>query len=121
MYNRYTPTPSGQYQRKPVGQPERRSSPEPRQEHHSPAPQQPPSKLPFPGEAPPLWSSSPQPGCEERKGKSKLRIPFLDKLLPDFDTGDLLVLLILLLLMVDGEDEDSTSIMLTIAIFLFLQ
>lgn len=47
-------------------------------------------------------------------------IPFLEKLLPNMDGGDLLVLLILLLLLAEG-NEDSSSVVTTLAIFLFLR
>lgn len=47
-------------------------------------------------------------------------LPFLKKLLPNMDTGDLLVIVLLLLLLAEG-NEDSDSIVMTLAIFLFLQ
>lgn len=52
--------------------------------------------------------------------QSDFPLPFLKKLLPNMDSGDLLVLLILLLLLAEG-NEDSDSIVMTLAIFLFLQ
>lgn len=50
----------------------------------------------------------------------QLSMPFLERLLPNADNGDLLVILILLLLLAEGS-EDSSSMVLTLAIFLFLQ
>ena len=50
----------------------------------------------------------------------KAQLPFLKKLLPNMDSGDILVLLILLLLLAEG-NEDSDSVVMTLAIFLFLQ
>lgn len=50
----------------------------------------------------------------------QLSVPLLERLLPNADNGDLLVMLILLLLLAEGS-EDSASIVLTLAIFLFLQ
>lgn len=139
MYNRYAPSPNGQYQRRAM--PERRTlenghsqtvqgNPPPRPvspapQHQAASPPPPPQHFPppppqhFPPPPKPApWQPENQPKPPECK--SKLRIPFFDKLLPNFDTGDLLLLLILLLLMTDGE-EDSSSVMLTIALFLFLQ
>ena len=106
-----------------MGPPERHPSgtqPRPASEASAREQQQNAASVPPPFSPPPKPPVSPQhcvPSCE---GKPRLRIPILDKLLPDFDTGDLLLLLILLLLISDG-NEDSTSLMLTIAIFLFMQ
>ena len=50
----------------------------------------------------------------------RLSIPFLEKLLPNMDSGDLLVLLILLLLLAEG-NEDSSAVITTLVIFLFLR
>ena len=114
MYNRYSPGPGGQYQRRKIPQPERR----PQEQKQHP---QPPEHVPAPPCSPP-HNSPPAPACQEAPkffGSSHLRLPLLDKLLPGADNGDLLLLLILLLLMADG-NEDSHSVMLTIAIFLFL-
>ncbi len=66
---------------------------------------------------PPL---SPPPPEKPAQPSACLRLPILDKLLPNADTGDTLLLLILLLLLSDG-NEDSQSVALTLAIFLFLQ
>ena len=71
-----------------------------------------------------VWACSPPPCAEPPRDPSRpeacLRLPFLDRLLPGADNGDLLLLLILLLLLSDG-NEDSQSVALTLAIFLFLQ
>ena len=50
----------------------------------------------------------------------RFQLPFLEKLLPNADNGDLLLLLIMLLLLSEGND-DSSSVVMTLAIFLFLQ
>ena len=52
--------------------------------------------------------------------ETKKEPSFLKKLLPNMDSGDILVLLILLLLLAEG-NEDSDSVIMTLAIFLFLQ
>ena len=54
------------------------------------------------------------------KKQAKKEPSFLKKLLPNMDSGDILVLLILLLLLSEG-NEDSDSVIMTLAIFLFLQ
>ena len=97
MYNRYTPTPGGQYQRKPVPEPKRPPGPPPGQPC-SPGP--PPAPQP-PGPPP---CSPPPPGPP----RPPLRLPFLEGLLPGMDSGDVLVVLILLLLLSEG-NEDSGS------------
>ncbi len=111
MYNRYSPGPGGQYQRRQIPQPERRP-PEPPPPPRPPAPPKPPTPPPAPPCAEPPREASRPEAC--------LRLPFLDRLLPGADNGDLLLLLILLLLLSDG-NEDSQSVALTLAIFLFLQ
>lgn len=107
MYNRYTPQPDGTFQRSHV--PEQRSSqfqrerrPPPPSEHRPPQPV-PPAPAP-PPESPTHGSIS----------------GFLKNLLPpNFDTGDLIVVLLLLLLAGDCE-EDRTTAMLTLVLYLFL-
>lgn len=49
-----------------------------------------------------------------------LPVPFLEKLFPGMDSGDLLLLLIMLLLLSEGT-EDAVSTVMTLAIFLILQ
>ena len=82
MYNRYTPTPGGQYQRKPVPEPKRPPGPPPGQPC-SPGP--PPAPQP-PGPPP---CSPPPPGPP----RPPLRLPFLEGLIPGMDSGDVLVVL----------------------------
>ena len=61
---------------------------------------------------------------QPEKKKQPVALPkepsFLKKLLPNMDSGDMLVLLILLLLLAEG-NEDCDSVIMTLAIFLFLQ
>ena len=109
MYNRYTPTPGGQYQRKPVPEPKRPPGPPPGQPC-SPGPP-PAPQPPGPPPCPPPPPGPPRP---------PLRLPFLEGLIPGMDSGDVLVVLILLLLLSEG-NEDSGSVLMTLAIFLFLQ
>lgn len=66
-------------------------------------------------------SKKPKPEIKKTEPpKANFPLPFLKKLLPNMDGGDLLVLLILLLLLSEG-NEDSDSVVMTLAIFLFLQ
>ena len=61
------------------------------------------------------------PTTEKKQAiETKKEPSFLKKLLPNMDSGDILVLLILLLLLAEG-NEDSDSVIMTLAIFLFLQ
>ena len=60
------------------------------------------------------------PTPEKKQAVEKKEPSFLKKLLPNMDSGDILVLLILLLLLAEG-NEDSDSAIMTLAIFLFLQ
>ena len=57
---------------------------------------------------------------EETEAQLRFPLPFLEKLLPNADSGDILILLILLLLLAEG-NEDSSTVTLTLMIFLFLQ
>ena len=95
MYHRYQPDGQGQYRRQTFPD--------------SPRPTGPPQKPPGPPPKPPASPDAP-----------RFRLPFLEKLLPGCDGGDLLVLLILLLLLSEG-GEESSSVAMTLAIFLFLQ
>lgn len=105
MYNRYIPQPDGSYQRSHV--PDKR----PPQPPHRPSP--PPMPEPFP---PPPPHHGPPPKMPEHGSVSG----FLKNLLPpDFDTGDLIVVLLLLLLAGDCE-EDRSSAMLTLILYLFM-
>lgn len=108
MYHRYQPTENGQYRRQTVPDAPK-PSPPPRREqeapsHHAPPPPVTPSHVPKPEHAP----------------APHFQLPFLEKLLPNMDQGDLLLLLIMLLLISEG-NEDSSSVVMTLAIFLFLQ
>lgn len=110
MYNRYIPQPDGSFQRShvPEKQPARRPSPPP------PPPSVQPAPPPAPPQAPPQASPPPRP--PEHGSVSG----FLRNLLPpDFDTGDLIVVLLLLLLAGDCEEDRSTA-MLTLVLYLFL-
>ena len=82
MYNRYTPTPGGQYQRKPVPEPKRPPGPPPGQPC-SPGPP-PAPQPPGPPPCPPPPPGPPRP---------PLRLPFLEGLIPGMDSGDVLVVL----------------------------
>lgn len=108
MYHRYQPTENGQYRRQTVTDtPKSPPSPKEAQEapsHRSPPPPVPPPRVPKPDQAP----------------APHFQLPFLEKLLPNMDQGDLLLLLIMLLLISEG-NEDSSSVVMTLAIFLFLQ
>ncbi len=115
MYHRYMPTGNGQFQRQTLpDKPREERKPPPPKEHRPPSPprkegaacQELPPRLPHrdPEAFPP----------------PKFQLPFLEKLLPNMDSGDLLLLLIMLLLLSEG-NEESSSVVMTLAIFLFLQ
>lgn len=91
MYHRYLRNENGTYRHERVDVPQ-------------PAPSRPPQTPPPAAKLQPI----------------QLSMPFLERLLPNADNGDLLVILILLLLLAEGS-EDSSSMVLTLAIFLFLQ
>lgn len=107
MYHRYMPTGNGQYRRQDI--PDRK--PAPPVPPTMPAPEPP---IPPPPPMPPPIPAPPPPP------RPPLPIPFLEKLLPGVDSGDLLLLLIMLLLLSEGT-EDATSVVMTLAIFLMLQ
>lgn len=94
MYHRYLRNENGTYRHERVD-----------------VPQVPPSRPTKPSAA---------PGEAKQSRPIQLSLPLLERLLPDADNGDLLVMLILLLLLAEGS-EDSSSMVLTLAIFLFLQ
>lgn len=96
MYNRYVPQPDGSFQRSYVPEP-----PEP------PRPTPPPPKP-----APPTPPPPPHPN-------GNILDFFRNMLPPNFDTGDLIVVLLLLLLAGDCAQERSTA-MLTLVLYLFL-
>lgn len=120
MYHRYMPTGNGQYRRQDV--PERR--PAPQQPKPVPQPQTPaPPPMPAPSSPPPVPPPMPPhpPAPPKPSGEAApLPIPFLEKLFPGMDSGDLLLLLIMLLLLSEGT-EDAVSVVMTLAIFLMLQ
>ena len=102
MYHRYQPMGNGRFQRQTVPSP-------------PPRPQTPPQSAPLRQTPPPPQRSTPPPA-----EAPNFHLPFLEKLLPGMDNGDILLLLILLLLISEG-NEDATSVIMTLAIFLFLQ
>ena len=112
MYHRYQPMGNGRFQRQTVPSPLPRQQEQSRQEKPtSPHPQSPP---------PPQPSPPPQRGAPPPAEAPNFHLPFLEKLLPGMDNGDILLLLILLLLLSEG-NEDATSVIMTLTIFLFLQ
>ena len=110
MYHRYMPTGNGQYRRQDI--PDRKPAP-PQAPLQVPEPKPPETKPPKPPEP----AAPPKPVPQQ---KPPLPFPFLEKLLPGKDSGDLLLLLILLLLLSEGT-EDAASTVMTLAIFLMLQ
>ncbi len=114
MYHRYMPMGNGQYRRQDV--PERR----PAQPTPPPMPAPPP---PMPAPAPPIpppMPVPPPPMPAPPQSAAPFPVPFLEKLFPGMDSGDLLLLLIMLLLLSEGT-EDAVSTVMTLAIFLILQ
>lgn len=117
MYHRYMPSGNGQYRRQDV--PERKPAPP-----SAPTPPQgPPPSVPPP--PPPMPAPLSPPKSEISKSQPQntavpYPVPFLEKLFPGTDSGDLLLLLIMLLLLSEGT-EDSVSVVMTLAIFLILQ
>ena len=113
MYHRYQPMGNGRFQRQTVPSPLPRPQEQSRQEKPtSPHPQSPPPPHP---QSPPPQRSAPPPA-----EAPNFHLPFLEKLLPGMDNGDILLVLILLLLLSEG-NEDSASVIMTLAIFLLLQ
>lgn len=113
MYNRYMPTGNGQFQRQTVP-----GSPQPgkTESKNKPKPEEPPKRQ----QAAEKSCTPSTPEASRRDSTPRPAIPFLNRLLPGMDSGDMLVVLILLLLLMEG-NEDSTSVIMTLAIFLFLQ
>ncbi|MBQ6432042.1 MAG: hypothetical protein IJJ99_09250 [Oscillospiraceae bacterium] len=112
MYHRYMPMGNGQYRRQDI--PERRPAPPvPPPKPAPPVPPPPPPTAPPPRPIPPPPPMSAPP-------TAPLPVPFLEKLFPGMDSGDLLLLLIMLLLLSEGT-EDAVSTVMTLAIFLILQ
>lgn len=128
MYHRYMPSGNGQFKRQTVPDPPRPSAQkQPGQTGERPAP--PPTFSPSPPSSEPQakhTSDAPAasaPAVKSAAGNApppQFHLPFLDKLLPNHDSGDLLLLAIMLLLISEGT-EDSASVVMTLAIFLFMQ
>lgn len=121
MYHRYMPTGNGQYRRQDV--PERKPAPP----APPPPPPVPPEPMPVPPPPPPPPvppvpppPPRPAPPVMQPMQPAPLPLPFLEKLFPGMDSGDLLLLLIMLLLLSEGT-EDAVSTVMTLAIFLILQ
>ena len=121
MYNRYTPSPDGTFQRTVVQD----APPKPPEPEVCACAQEPPRQPPKP--KPP--SAPPPPKPQETCMPAPPPVQPapcppdrpLRKLLPrGIDPGDLLVLLVLLLILQEGE-EDSLSILLAIGAFLLFQ
>ena len=114
MYHRYQSDGNGQFTRRTVPAP---AAPKPSAAAHPTTPPPQPASPPSPHPPP---RPSPQPGPEQGLFGLSNALPFLQRLLPNTDSGDLLLMLILLLLLSEGT-EDATTAAMTIAIFLFLQ
>lgn len=110
MYNRYTPSADGTFQRTVVAEPPRQAAPEP------PLPPREPPKpepKPCPPPPPPAPIPAPQAPCPPDRP--------LRKLLPKgIDPGDLLVLAILVLLLMETDEDDSLTLLLTFAAVMLL-
>lgn len=106
MYNRYVPQADGSFQRNHIPEPSPQPPPRP-----TPPPPPPKSDCPPPPPPPPPAPRPPEAG--NVSGFLRSLIP------PNFDTGDLIVVLLLLLLAGDCEQERSTAL-LTLALYLFL-
>ncbi|MBQ3355918.1 MAG: hypothetical protein IJG45_02215 [Oscillospiraceae bacterium] len=115
MYHRYMPTGNGQYRRQDI--PDRKPVPSPPPVVSASSPPPPPAP-PAPVPTPPPMPAPPPPIAPG--SAAPLPIPFLEKLFPGMDSGDLLLLLIMLLLLSEGT-EDAVSAVMTLAIFLILQ
>lgn len=114
MYHRYLRNEQGEYRRQTVPDPPRRS----------PMPPPPPAPKEEPPAPPPRLAddsvSSRRREEADRAPAPEYQLPILNKLFPDMDQGDLLLLLIMLLLLSEG-NEDASGMIMTLAIFLFLQ
>lgn len=119
MYHRYLRNEQGQYRRQTVPDPpaEKPSLPQTIPLMPTPPPRQdfppPPPRQDFPPPPPRLRDNDHAP-------PPNFQLPFLSRLFPNMDAGDLLLLMILLLLLSEG-NEDASSMAMTLAIFLFLQ
>ena len=117
MYNRYTPSPDGTFERTVVPDAPPKPQPAAQEAVRAEIPlQQPPPPAPKPPElsapAPPKISKPSVPHLPDRP---------LRRVLPQgIDIGDLLMLLILLLLLVETDEDDSLTLLLTIAAVMLL-
>ena len=98
MYNRYTPTADGSYRRQSVSQ----------------TPVQKPHAQQMPVQEPPVHNEKKGHPHIKRQSAHREKKP----LLPDLDSGEILVLLILVLLLKEG-GEDSMTVLLAAGIYLF--
>lgn len=141
MYHRYMPTENGQYRRQAVQEspvrtqqpqkqePPQRQSPsrQERQAHAAVPPQSTQPEAPSANQAQcrPTQPRPAQPSCpaelpcKPERCDGRPRLPFLERLFPNIDSGDLLLILVLLFLMAEG-NEDSEQIVLTLLICLLL-
>ncbi len=108
MYNRYIPQPDGTYRRSRV-------------EHPKPPPPKPPQPCPVPEppECPPQPCPTHKEPCRPPVHQTGVGSFLRNILPPDFDTGDLIVVLLLLLLAGDCEEDRSTAL-LTMVLYLFM-
>ena len=114
MYHRYMRNEQGQYQRKAVYA--EKPTPPQKKENGPPAPPLLPEKR---------HEEKGRPSAADRDKAASapapdFQLPFLTKLFPGMDQGDLLLLLIMILLISEG-NEDASDLVLTLGIFLFLQ
>ena len=106
MYNRYVPQSDGSYRRSRMqDQPQNRHQPQ----REPPAPPPPPPREEKPSE--PVYHRS--------HPNQNVGGFFRNLLPPNFDTGDLIIMLLLLLLAGDCQ-EDKTTAMLTLVLYLFM-
>ena len=112
MYHRYLRNERGEYRRQ--------SFPDTPRQTQTPPPAARPAPPPLPAPPPP------EPELNRRREEANCApapsygIPFLSKLFPNMDQGDLLLLLIMVLLLSEG-NEDASSMAMTLAIYLLLQ
>ncbi len=114
MYNRYVPQSDGSYRRSRMQeQPQNRQQPqrEPPQNRQQ-APYEPPTP-------PPREEKPPEPVHHRPHPNQNVSGFFRNLLPPNFDTGDLIIMLLLLLLAGDCQ-EDKTTAMLTLVLYLFM-
>lgn len=108
MYNRYVPQSDGSYRRSRMqDQTQNRQQPHP--ERHDPPPPPPP----------PRDEKPPEPVHHRPHPNQNVSGFFRNLLPPNFDTGDLIIMLLLLLLAGDCQ-EDKTTAMLTLVLYLFM-